>query len=87
MRAELRLICRCHRLGILLVRKPVIVPVVGIDAAIDTFDVVRPSHKVAVAAKLDPAWNLVRVTRRGVAEIGEVVLVEGKKPGFAVEVR
>ena len=37
--------------------------------------------------KLDPAWNLVRVTRRGVAEIGEVVLVEGKKPGFAVEVR
>ena len=37
--------------------------------------------------KLDPAWNLVRVTRRGVAEIGEVALVEGKKPGFAVEVR
>ena len=37
--------------------------------------------------KLDPAWNLVKVTRRGVAEIGEVVLVEGKRPGFAVEVR
>ena len=37
--------------------------------------------------KLDPAWNLVKVTRRGVAEIGEVVLVEGRRSGFAVEVR
>ena len=37
--------------------------------------------------KLDPAWNLVKVTRRGIAEIGEVVLVEGKRHGFAVEVR
>ena len=37
--------------------------------------------------RLDPDWNLVKVTRRGVAEIGEVVLVEGKRPGFAVEVR
>ena len=36
---------------------------------------------------LDPDWNLVKVTRRGVAEIGEVVLVEGKWHGFAVEVR
>ena len=38
-------------------------------------------------SRLDEAWNLIKVTRRGVAEIGEVVLVEGKKPGFAVEVR
>ena len=37
--------------------------------------------------KLDPGWNLVKVTRRGVAEIGEVVLVEGKQPGFGVMVR
>ena len=37
--------------------------------------------------RLDPDWNLVKVTRRGVAEIGEVVLVEGRRPGFAVEVR
>ena len=37
--------------------------------------------------KLDPAWNLVRVTRRGVAEIGEIVLVEGKAPGAALIVR
>ena len=38
-------------------------------------------------SRLDEAWNLVKVTRRGVAEIGEVTLVEGRKPGFAVEVR
>ena len=38
-------------------------------------------------SRLDEAWNLVNVTRRGVAEIGEVALVEGRKPGFAVEVR
>ena len=37
--------------------------------------------------KIDPAWDLVKVTRRGVAEIGEVMLVEGSRPGFAVEVR
>ena len=37
--------------------------------------------------RLDEAWNLVKVTRRGVAAIGEVALVEGRKPGFAVEVR
>ena len=37
--------------------------------------------------KLVPGWNLVKVTRRGVAEIGEVVLVEGKQPGFGVMVR
>ena len=37
--------------------------------------------------RLDDAWNLVKVTRRGVAAIGEVTLVEGRKPGFAVEVR
>ena len=37
--------------------------------------------------KLVSDWNLVKVTRRGVAEIGEVVLVEGSRPGFAVEVR
>ena len=37
--------------------------------------------------KLDEAWNLLKVTRRGVAEIGEVVLTEGKKPGAALIVR
>ena len=37
--------------------------------------------------KLNPAWNLLKVTRRGVAEIGEVALVEGRKPGAALIVR
>ena len=37
--------------------------------------------------KLNPAWNLLKVTRRGVAEIGEVALVDGKKPGVALIVR
>ena len=37
--------------------------------------------------RLDESWNLVKVTRRGVAEIGEVVLTEGKKPGAALIVR
>ena len=37
--------------------------------------------------KLNEAWNLVKVTRRGVAEIGEVVLAEGEKPGAALIVR
>ena len=37
--------------------------------------------------KIDEAWNLVKVTRRGKAEIGEVMLVKGKKPGAALIVR
>ena len=37
--------------------------------------------------KLNPAWNLLKVTRRGVAEIGEVALLEGKKPGAALIIR
>ena len=36
---------------------------------------------------LDESWDLVKVTRRGVAEIGEVALVEGKKPGAALMLR
>ena len=38
-------------------------------------------------SRLDEAWNLVKVVRRGVAEIGEVALVVGAKPGKAVIVR
>ena len=37
--------------------------------------------------KMDETWNLVRVTRRGVGGVGEVVLVEGKRPGVALEIR
>jgi len=36
---------------------------------------------------MDPAWNLIRVVRRGVSEIGEIVLVSGKKPGAVLFVR
>ncbi len=36
---------------------------------------------------MDGAWNLVRVTRRGVAAVGEAVVVEGSRPGVLVEIR
>lgn len=37
--------------------------------------------------KMDAAWNLIRVTRRGAAKVGEVVLVEGSRPGVVMEIR
>ena len=37
--------------------------------------------------EMDEAWNLVRVTRRGVADVGEAVVVEGLRPGAFVEIR
>ena len=37
--------------------------------------------------KLDEAWNLVKVTRRGKAEVCELATVEGAKPGAALLVR
>ena len=37
--------------------------------------------------RLDPDWNLVKVVRRGVRLIGEIAVVTGSKPGFALEVR
>ena len=37
--------------------------------------------------RLDPDWNLVKVVRRGVRSIGEIAVVNGSKPGFALEVR
>ena len=37
--------------------------------------------------KMDAAWNLVRVTRRGVAKSDEAVIVEGKRPGVVMEIR
>ena len=37
--------------------------------------------------RLDPDWNLVKVLRRGVRSIGEIAVVNGFKPGFALEVR
>ena len=37
--------------------------------------------------KLDESWNLVKVTRRGKAEVCELATVEGAKPGAALIVR
>ena len=37
--------------------------------------------------KLDTAWNLVKVTRRGCGATCELVKAEGRKPGFKLEVR
>ncbi len=37
--------------------------------------------------KMYASWNLVRVTRRGSAEVGEAVLVEGKRSGVIMEIR
>ena len=38
-------------------------------------------------SRLDEAWNLVKVTRRGKAEVCELATVEGAKPGAALIVR
>ena len=37
--------------------------------------------------KLDTAWNTVKVTRRGYGDVGELVTVEGRYPGFKLEIR
>ena len=37
--------------------------------------------------KLDESWNLVKVTRRGKAEVCELTTVEGARPGAALIVR
>ena len=37
--------------------------------------------------KLDTAWNLVKVTRRGCGATCELVQAEGRKPGFKLELR
>ena len=37
--------------------------------------------------KLDTAWDLVKVTRRGCGAVCELVKADGRKPGFKLEVR
>ena len=37
--------------------------------------------------KLDAAWDLVKVTRRGCGAVCELVKAEGRKPGLVLEVR
>ena len=48
----------------------------------------RPSHTFILKKwKLDTAWNTVKVTRRGYGDVGELVTVEGRYPGFKLEIR
>ena len=37
--------------------------------------------------RLNSAWNLVKVTRRGAGAVGELTVIEGGKPGFVLEVQ
>ena len=47
-----------------------------------------PSHTfILKKRKLDTAWDLVKVTRRGFGAACELVKAEGRKPGFKLEVR
>ena len=48
----------------------------------------RLSHTfILKKRKLDTAWDMVKVTRRGFGAVCELVKVEGRKPGFKLEVR
>lgn len=37
--------------------------------------------------KLNAEWNLVKVTRRGFGSVSELVTVDGRRPGFKLEIR
>ena len=59
------------------------------DCSIARLDGTERAEKTFVLKKrkLDEAWNLVKVTRRGKAEVCELATVEGAKPGVALIVR
>ena len=59
------------------------------DCSIVRLDGTERAEKTFVLKKrkLDEAWNLVKVTRRGKAEVCELATVEGAKPGAALIVR
>ena len=59
------------------------------DCSIVRLDGTERAEKTFVLKKrkLDEAWNLVKVTRRGKAKVCELVKVEGAKPGAALIVR
>ena len=59
------------------------------DCSIVRLDGTERAEKTFVLKKrkLDEAWNLVKVTRRGKAEVCELATVEGAKPGVALIVR
>ena len=52
MRAELRLIRWHNGFGIFLIWDSVIIPVIGIDTAINAFHIIRARDEVAVAFQL-----------------------------------
>ena len=58
---------------------------------VEDAEVLEPSHleKIFILRKrkMDEAWNLVKVTRRGFGAFGETVVVEGRKPGVTLLVR
>jgi len=37
--------------------------------------------------RIDPAWDMVKVVRRGMATVGEIAIAEGKKPGVLLIMR
>ena len=48
----------------------------------------RLSHTfILKKRKLDTAWDMVKVTRRGFGAVCELMKAEGRKPGFKLEVR
>ena len=62
-RAELWHIRRSERLGVFGVRDAVIVPAVGVDAAVDALHLVRAGDEVAVSAQLKLCGNGGKVER------------------------
>ena len=48
---------------------------------------IRPEHDMIRAGKVDPSWNLVKVTRRGNGIVGESVTVDRVETGFLFKMR
>ena len=48
----------------------------------------RLSHTfILKKRKLDTEWDTVKVTRRGFGDVGDLVTIEGRYPGFKLEIR
>ena len=56
------------------------------QSSTSNFDYSSPTF-ILKMRKLDTAWNLVKVTRRGCGAVCELVKAEGRKPGLVLEVR
>ena len=64
------------------------------DAAADAETVTAEPHTGRLEktfllrrGRLNSAWNLVKVTRRGAGAVGELTVIEGRKHGFVLEVQ